>query len=110
MIRAIDASGNAAAQRLCIDAMEPGGIISFVGHNLNEINIHPTLDFINRGVTLMGAWHYNLSDSEEMLTILRRSPMVPKLITHVFGFSGVQEAFETFIGGDACKVILRPWE
>ena len=110
MIRAIDASGNAVAERLCIDVMEPGGIVSFAGENNGEIPISPSNDFIRKGLTLMGVWHYNLGDSEQMLTILRRSPVVHKLITDVYGFSDVQAAFEKFMGGDTCKVILRPWD
>jgi threonine dehydrogenase-like Zn-dependent dehydrogenase len=110
IVRAIDASGNAAAERLCLDVMEPGGIISFVGENHNEIPIRPSEDFIRKGLILMGSWHCNLNDRAEMISLLRRSPLVPKLITHSFGFSDVQNAFDTFITGDACKVILKPWE
>jgi threonine dehydrogenase-like Zn-dependent dehydrogenase len=109
IVRAIDASGNAAAERLCLDVMEPGGIISFVGENHNEIPIRPSEDFIRKGLTLMGSWHCNMNDRAEMISLLRRSPLVPKLITHSFGFPDVQNAFDTFITGDACKVILKPW-
>ena len=105
MIRAIDASGSIDAQRLCIDAMEAMGIVAFAGENHNDIPIQPSRDFIRKGLTLMGVWHYNLLDREDMLAILRRSPLVPKLITHTFGFSQVQEAFDTFVEGNACKVI-----
>jgi threonine dehydrogenase-like Zn-dependent dehydrogenase len=110
LVRAIDASGNAAAERLCIDAVEPGGIVSFVGENHSEIPIRPSEDFIRKGLTLMGSWHCNLNDRAEMITLLRRSPLVPRLITDTFGFSGVQAAFEKFMGGDTCKVILKPWQ
>ncbi|GHT77067.1 oxidoreductase [Spirochaetia bacterium] len=110
IIRAIDASGNAAAERLCIDAVEPGGIVAFVGENHKEIPIRPSEDFIRKGLTLMGSWHCNLNDRAEMISLLRRSPLVPKLITDTFGFSRVQAAFDKFVGGDACKVMLKPWE
>ena len=110
LIRAIDASGNPAAERLCINVMDGGGIISFVGENHGEIPVSPSKDFIRKGLTLMGSWHCNLNDRAEMISLLRRSPLVPKLVTHTFGFSRVQEAFEVFVGGDACKVVLKPWE
>lgn len=109
LVRAIDASGNAAAERLCIDVMEPGGVISFVGENHSEIPVRPSEDFIRKGLTLMGSWHCNLNDREEMITLLRRSPHVSKLISDEFGFSQVQEAFDKFVGGDTCKVVLKPW-
>ena len=110
LIKAIDASGNPSAERLCIDAMEPGGIVSFVGENFGQIPIGPSNDFIRKGLTLMGSWHYNLSDHDEMYSLLRRSPLVPKLITDIYGFSQVQEAFDKFMTGNTCKVILKPWQ
>ena len=110
MQRAIDASGNAAAERLCIDAMEPGGIVAFAGENNKEIPIRPSADFIRKGLTLMGVWHYNIHDREQMLAMVRRSPLIPKLITHTYGFTQVQEAFEKFNSIDVCKVVLHPWQ
>jgi len=110
MIRAFDASGSAAAERLCLDAMEPGGVVAFAGENHSELAVRPSQDFIRKGLTLLGAWHYDLSDREAMIALLRRSPLVPRLVTGVFGFSRAQEAFETFMGGQACKVVLHPWE
>lgn len=110
LIRALDASGNTAAERLCIDSMEPGGIIAFCGENHSDVPIRPSEDFIRKGLVLMGSWHYNLNDKVEMINLLRRSPLVPKLITGVYGFSKAQDAFEDFMAGDTCKVILKPWE
>lgn len=108
--KAIDTSGNGKAERTCIDAMEPGGMVAFIGENHGEIAISPSKDFIRKGLTLLGAWHYNLNDHSEMLSILRRSPVVSRLITDVYGFSQVQEAFDKFVSGETCKVILKPWE
>jgi L-iditol 2-dehydrogenase len=110
LTKAVDASGNGAAERLCIDMMEPGGAVAFIGENHDGIAIRPSEDFIRKGLTLIGSWHYNLNDREEMYSILRRSNVVDKLITDIFGFSGVQEAFEKFMTGDTCKVVLKPWE
>lgn len=110
LIKAIDASGNAVAERLCIDVMEPGGSVAFIGENHNEFTIRPSEDFIRKGLTLIGAWHLNLNDREEVYSILRRSPVVAKIITDTYGFTDVQNAFEKFVGGDACKVILKPWQ
>ena len=110
LIKAVNASGNGNAERLCIDMMEPRGSVAFIGENHNTIPICPSDDFIRKGLTLMGSWHYNMDDREEMFAILRRSPVVHKIITDVYGFSDVQGAFEKFMGQDTCKVILKPWE
>ena len=90
--------------------MEPRGSVAFIGENHNTVPICPSDDFIRKGLTLIGSWHYNMDDREEMFAILRRSPVVHKIITDVYGFSDVQGAFEKFMGQDTCKVILKPWE
>ena len=110
LLKAVDCSGNAAAERLCIDALEPLGMLSCVGENHKEIPIRISEDFIRKGLVLMGNWHCSTNDFEEMYAILRRSPVVSKIITHRFGFSQVQEAFDKFMTGETCKVILKPWE
>lgn len=110
LLKALDASGNGSAERLCIDMMEPGGMVAFCGENHNTIEICPSDDFIRKSLTLMGSWHYNLTDFEDMYAILRHNPRVERLITDVYGFSRAQEAFEKFMKSDTCKVILRPWE
>lgn len=104
--RALDASGNAAAQRLCLDAMGPGGLVAWVGQNREPIPVNPTLDFINKGLTLLGAWHYNLNDWDEMAELLRRTPVAEEIITHEYPLASVQEAFEQFVSGKAGKVFL----
>lgn len=108
--KALDTSGNPQAERLAIDLVGPGGMVAFIGENHSEIPIIPSRDFIRKGLTLLGSWHYNLNDKEEMMTILRLSKVAPKIITHEFGFTQVQEAFDTFITGNTGKVLLKPWE
>ena len=110
LLHALDASGNSKAERLCINAMDPGGTVAFAGENHSDLAVGPSNDFIRKGLTVFGVWHYDLSLWEEMKTLLHRSPLVPRLITHTFGFSQAQEAFDRFMGGDACKVVLHPWE
>lgn len=110
LIKALDASGNSNGERLCIDMMEPRGSVAFIGENHKQIPICPSDDFIRKGLTLIGSWHYNLDDREEMFSILRRSPVVHKIITDTYGFSDVQSAFEKFMTQDTCKVLLKPWE
>lgn len=110
LLKAIEASGNPAAERLCLDMLAPGGMASFIGENHKEFPIKPSDDFIRKGLTLIGSWHLNLNDREEIYTLLRRSPVIGNLITHVFGFSDVQKAFDKFMEGNTCKVILKPWE
>lgn len=110
LLKAIDASGNSIAERLCIDSVQPNGVVAFVGENHSQISICPSDDFIRKNLTLIGSWHYDINDREEMYALLRHCENVGKLVTDVYGFSQVQEAFDKFMGGDTCKVILKPWE
>ena len=108
LVKAIDCSGQEQAERLCLDAMDPLGAVSFIGQNHKPFTIYPSEDFINKGLTLMGTWHYNLSDFEDMYAVLRFAPNLNKLITASYGFDQVQKSFEQYMQGDACKIILKP--
>lgn len=107
--KAIDCSGNPSAERMCLDLVGIKGIVTFVGENFGEISVSPSNDFIRKGLTVIGAWHFNLNEFSRIAELLRRSPTVNKIITHRFGFSKVQEAFERFASGKTGKVILDPW-
>lgn len=106
---AVDCSGNPAAERLALDALAPRGRLAFVGENLGTIEVSPSNDLIRRDVEIHGAWHFNLNDAHHLVTFLRRFPQAGKLISHTFGFTQVQEAFDTFASRQAAKVLLDPW-
>ncbi|MHA2284051.1 MAG: zinc-dependent alcohol dehydrogenase [Promethearchaeota archaeon] len=108
--KAIDCSGHPKAERLCLDLVGKKGMVAFVGENFGQIPIYPSNDFIRKGLILFGAWHFNLNNFNNIIKILRCSPVVGKIITHKYGFSQVQEAFEVFMSGKTGKVILNPWE
>lgn len=110
LFKAIECSGNSKAERLCIDALEPLGLLSCCGENHQEISIRISEDFIRKGLTLMGNWHCSTNDAQNMYTILRRSPVVGKIITHRFSFSLAQEAFEQFMTSNTGKVLINPWK
>jgi L-iditol 2-dehydrogenase len=106
--RALDASGNAAAQRLCLDAVAPRGQVAWIGQNRESFAVNPSLDFINKSLTLIGAWHFDLNDWDEMAALLRRTPAAEALITHEYPLADVQQAFDVFVSGQAGKVFLLP--
>lgn len=108
--KALDCSGNERAERLCIDAVKRRGELAFVGENGDTIPIGPSNDFIRKGITLHGVWHWNLRHFSEMMDLIRRSPEVNKLISHIFPMSQAQGAFELCAEHKTAKVILKPWE
>jgi len=108
--KALDCSGSEKAERLCIDAVKLRGELAFVGENSGTIPISPSNDFIRKGITLHGVWHWNLHDFSEMMDLIRRSPNADKLISHIFPMSHAQEALELCAEHKTAKVILKPWE
>ena len=107
----LDASGNAQAERLLIDLATVRGRIAFVGENNDAIPVSPSRDLIRKGLTLIGCWHMNVNDTPGLIRFLTEAPeKAALLISHTFGFSRVQEAFDTFASRVSAKVILLPWE
>ena len=107
---ALDCSGSVQAQRLCIDAVRRKGRFAFVGVGPGELGIQAWPDMITKGLTLIGAWHYNLAHVPMVIKVIRESPLIDLLISHVMPMSEVQSAFELQATGQCAKVILKPWE
>jgi threonine dehydrogenase-like Zn-dependent dehydrogenase len=106
---AIDCSGNAAAQRLCLDALRRRGGMAFVGQTRNAIEVHPSRDLLNHGRTVLGEWHYNLNLYPALMQLIERSELLDTLISHTFPMAEIQAAFETIATQETAKVILHPW-
>jgi len=107
--KAVDCSGSPAAERLCVDAATVRGWVAFIGENPNEIPLGPSRDMIRKGLSLIGSWHYKVTQFPRILEVLRRSPVAARLISHRFPMSQAQAAFDTFLSGKAAKVLLLPW-
>jgi len=108
--KAIDCSAQASAVRLLIDAVRRKGHVSFVG-GVGEVTIHGGRDILGKGLTLHGAWHYNLADTPRIMEVIKNSSaLLDKFITHTFPMSRVQEAWELQVTGNCGKVVLYPWE
>ncbi len=108
--KALDCSGVVAAQRFCIDAVRRKGEVSFVGECSDELPIRVSPDMIRKGLTIRGSWHYNLSLYAKIVQVIRESPVVDKLISHVMPMSQVQQALELSASHQCSKIILQPWE
>jgi len=108
--KAIECSGVPARMRLLIDAVRRKGQIAFVGE-AEDLTIKVSDDMIRKGLSLHGAWHYNLADTPRIMRIITDSAdKLDKLITHTFGMSKVAEAFGLQLTGQCGKVVLHPWD
>ena len=108
--RALDCSGNIHAERLCIDATRRKGKVAFVGECGDDLAIRVSPDMIRKGLTLIGSWHYNLSDFPSVMKVIQESPLIDLLVSHVLPMSQIQAAFELSASHETAKVILKPWE
>ena len=106
---ALDCSGAVQAERLCIDAARRKGKVAFVGECNDDLAIRISPDMIRKGLTLIGAWHYNLNDYGKILQVIENSPLIDLLVSHVLPMSQIQQAFELQASGACAKVILQPW-
>jgi len=107
--QAIDCSGNAAAQRLLVDAVRRRGEMAFVGE-AGEFTLHVSNDLIRKGLTLHGQWHYNLADGPRIMDVIRRSrSLLDGFITHRFPMSRAEDAWKLQVTGECGKVLLDPW-
>lgn len=108
--KAIDCAGAVAAHRLCIDAARRKGQVAFVGECFDDTLLRVSYDMIRKGLTLIGAWHYNLKDTLTMMALIGKvGPQLDKFITHRFPLTQVQDAWELQLTGESAKVLLKPW-
>ena len=105
--KSVDTSGSAAAKPFLISAARSKGHVSFVGWG-GEVDAGT---IIGKGLTVHGAWHYNLGDSPAMMQLIADvGGQLDKLITHTFPMTDLQEAWELQCTGNCGKVLLHPWK
>ena len=108
--KAVECSGVVGAERLCIEATRRKGSVAFVGECPEDLPVKVSPDLIRKGLTLHGSWHYNLSLFPKVMRVIRSSPVIDRLITHVLPMSDIQQAMELSASTTAGKIVLKPWE
>ena len=107
--KAVECSGVGEAAVTCVRAVRRRGQVTLVGGS-GHFQLHGWEDVISKGLTLRGAWHYNLADTPRIMEVVSGTgPLLDRLITHAFPMDQVQEAFELQLTGRCGKVILYPW-
>lgn len=108
--KALDCAGVVSAHRLCIDATRRKGHVAFVGECGDDTPIKVSPDLIRKGLTLHGAWHYNLARVPAMLQMIQAvGPQLDLLISHTFPLERVEDAWKLQVSGECAKVLLHPW-
>lgn len=103
--KAIETSGTAAAKTFLMDAVRRKGQIAFVGWG-GQIEVNT---IISKGLTLYGAWHYNIYIVPRLLQVIRASgAKIEELITHRLPLDRVQDAWAIQVTGECGKIVLYP--
>jgi L-iditol 2-dehydrogenase len=105
----LDCSGVVSAHRLLIDAVKRLGKIAFVGESGADTPLRISDDMLRKGISLIGSWHYNLSEFPRIMEVIQHSPLLDQFITHTFPMSQIQAAFEASASQNCAKIILNPW-
>lgn len=107
---AIDCTGLAEPQVLCLDAVATGGRVGLVGVKASvETPLRVQDQLLMKELTVLGSWYLSQADYLDLLDLVDRGLPVERLITHRFALADAAEAFRTSFGGDGSKVIIDPW-
>jgi threonine dehydrogenase-like Zn-dependent dehydrogenase len=106
---AVECSGMATSQRLCLDATRRRGRVALVGESDDILAVRASPDMLRKGLTLVGSWLYNLNDYPRVIQVIQESPLIDLLISHVLPMSRIQEGFELLASGQCAKIVVDPW-
>lgn len=105
---ALETSGTNAGARCCMDGLKRHGGMAFIGEN-GEFPVHVSNDFIRKGITVIGQWHFNLGGVSKIMQVIKNSPLAKGLITHRFPMSRIDEALEISSRHECGKIMIDPW-
>jgi len=109
--KVVDCAGAVAAHRLGIEAVRRRGQMAFVGESSAETPLRVSQDMLRKGITLFGAWHYNMKDTPTIMGLIANSgPQLDQFISHRYPLAQIQQAWETQASGQCAKVVIKPWQ
>ena len=81
------------------------GQVSIVGGS-GDFTVNGVGDFISKGLSVRGAWHWNLGAASRMMKVIKGSgEQIGKAITHSFPLGKVREAWELQLTGQCVKIL-----
>jgi threonine 3-dehydrogenase len=105
----IEAAGLLETQAQAIALCAPAGRVVFVAHNHDPLAVRTLEDLIQQEKTLLGSEYFPIGEFDSTRELLESGALDPApLVTHSFSLDDIEEAFETFMGGNSGKVIVRP--
>ena len=117
---AIDCTGLAEPQVLCLDAVATQGRVGLLGlkwtNTKTEKKMRPAVTplrvadhVLMKEIMIVGSWYLSPADYLGVLDLVERGLPVESLITHRFAIDDAAQAFKMSFAGGGTKVILEPW-
>ena len=104
---AVDTSGKGAARQAALAVLANRGVLLCIGHG-EGLNLNVVPDLIATERAILGSDYFSYNELPENLARLREHrAYLSQIITHRFGVSEIQKAFETFFGGETGKVVVE---
>ena len=105
---AIDSAGKAAVRDECMALLAHRGVMVSVAHGEGLTIQDLYRDFVFREMTLIGSEYFSYRELAANLKLLQANrTYMDQIITHRFGVSEIQHAFELFFAGQTGKVIIE---
>ncbi len=105
---AIDCAGKAAVRDECMALLAHRGVLVSVAHGEGLAINDLYRDFVFREMTLIGSEYFAFHELEDNWKLLQANrAYLNQIITHRFGVSEIQHAFELFFAGQTGKVVIE---
>ena len=106
---ALDCSGLAEPQVLCLEATRARGRVAMVGIKPGTFPASVENHLLPKELTVIGSWYVSPAEALEVAELVQRGLAIKKLITHRFGIEEAPAAYDTAFSGKGTKVIIDPW-
>jgi threonine 3-dehydrogenase len=104
---AIDTSGKGAARRSYLEVLDKRGVLVCAGHG-QGLELDVSQDLIEPERAVLGSEYFCYGELASNLELLREHRRyLRQIITHTYPARRIQQAFETFFGGETGKVVVE---
>ena len=104
---AVDTSGKTVARQAALETLGSRGVLVCVGHG-EALNLDVSQHLIGTERSVLGSEYFAFNELADNLRLLNaHRAYFNQIITHRFGVSEIQHAFELFFKGDTGKVVIE---
>ncbi|HHU33356.1 MAG TPA: zinc-binding dehydrogenase [Clostridia bacterium] len=106
----LETSGTKGGFNTGLNTIKRLGKMAIIGEAKEIVINNVFVNLIQKGITIVGQWHFNMSGIHKMMEMIKNCPSVEKMITHRFPMSQMNEALAVCSSKNCGKVVLDPWK